>query len=140
MRSVAAFSLILTVAACGDDSAKNSSITADNLKLGETVSGLTGNAEIHLYKNGADELIVSHNDMFQFAATVAKSDDYEISVDDSSYYGNCHVSEPSGHIGTQNKADLAVLCNGPVLASTAQAAIAAIGADETRGATRLGKF
>lgn len=105
--------------ACSDDNSKSSNTPADDSDstpsgpqtIGGTVSGLVGNAEIYLYNNATDELLVVSNGDFQFATSLEGGSVYEMSVDASLHYDGCELSNESGVVGEAAVTDITVECD-----------------------------
>ena len=81
--------------------------------LGGTITGLTGT--LVLQDNGHDDLSLSANGAFRFAARSAGGAAYDVTVRTQPAQQTCVVSNGSGSVGTSDVSDVSVTCSTNVL-------------------------
>lgn len=85
--------------------------STDTYNISGSLRGLPSGAQVVLHNNGADALIVSHNNNFTFAVPVSYDGSYAVTVDTQPTNATCTVSGGSGSGVTANVSSVSVTCS-----------------------------
>ena len=106
--STAAMAAALGMAGCGGGGGGGN--FAANYTVGGSVSGLASGESVTLTNNGTDNLTVSSNTTFVFAASIPQNSSYSVSVTTQPAGQSCVVSGGSGSMVMANVTGIAVVC------------------------------
>lgn len=101
---IAAFTIVLAIAACGDGGEK----TVKTYTVGGSVNGLTGT--LQLQNNAKDDLTLTQNGSFTFATSVNDKTTYNVTVLTQPVGQTCSITNGQGTISGTNITNVAVDC------------------------------
>jgi hypothetical protein len=114
-----AMMLLFALAGCSGSGGSPEGQEGPSYTIGGTVSGLSGT--LVLQNNGGDDLTVSADGAFTFAASVRYGSTYDVTIYSRSVIQTCVVNAGSGTVPDQNVTNISVTCtaaryvtNGPV--------------------------
>ena len=98
----------LSLSACGGGEGKKANRPAQDYALDVTVTGLLGT--LVLQNNGEDDLVISEDGTFTFAAALADEESYDVTVGAQPDGQTCTVSNGSGTVSGADVTDVTVEC------------------------------